>query len=726
VSGTPTSASPTAGNVRINATTGFASGSRDFSYNLIPDSIIFIVDPTTYQFQGGQAITGIDINAVAYSGTTVSNYDLSMNVTYGMTINPVNGVVGGVWSSGIPPDLLIPSSCNFSVTAEAGTLKRDMSGRLIANPGVSDAMLFVAYGNPFGEDALDSYLYATTPSESSTLYSLLTTFPSTGVGDMQFKNNEVNNNVVMLSVNTSSGGGVYRATRLDNFTFVDFPGSTSTSVTNEVSALAHIPGTSNWRAGGRRGSFDNNGEAVLFTSSNDGLSWDTSDVLFVKNDFGQAVKTRDDGSNFPENPYLNGGIALKYSSGYNVLMAGGLYNGLDGPAMVRSTDLGANWTDVNGGFAQECAYLNVDVSSMWIATGSDGYQTRTYAEGAPSSDPPSFPFTPTNTIKYSTDQGLNWSNAAGGFNMYGYELVYGNGTWVATGVTVNSSGEGNSIVPEMRFSTDGSNWSLADLSADNLFDPSNSNAIIAPLRMGSMNFDGENWNVLVIVETPGLDASTSVPVLYKHDASTSLANGWVAYELSELLQQYSPEINENTRFLTFSPPKLLYTGELPINITLSFIPSISGLGPTFTSPTTTSYLQYQYMQIPPIQISATGVGQIYYFVTAADLPPGLSFNPITAQITGAPVQIGTDSVTVYAKDDNGTSQIVIGFNTVIPRIIRKQDGAAAYTSLLRQYTEVVAAQSARDNRALPTEMRTLGEFMSPVPPPVVTPSNCPC
>jgi hypothetical protein len=132
------------------------------------------------------------------------------------------------------------------------------------------------------------------------------------------------------------------------------------------------------------------------------------------------------------------------------------------------------------------------------------------------------------------------------------------------------------------------------------------------------------------------------------------------------------------------------------------------------------------MQILPIQISATGVGQIYYFVTAADLPPGLSFDPITAQITGAPVQIGTDSVTVYAKDDNGTSQIVIGFNTVIPRIIRKQDGAAAYTSLLRQYTEVVAAQSARDNRALPTEMRTLGEFMSPVPPPVVTPSNCPC
>jgi hypothetical protein len=53
-------------------------------------------------------------------------------------------------------------------------------------------------------------------------------------------------------------------------------------------------------------------------------------------------------------------------------------------------------------------------------------------------------------------------------------------------------------------------------------------------------------------------------------------------------------------------------------------------------------------------------------------------------------------------------------------VIRKQDGAAAYTSLLKQYTEVLAAQSGRDQHMLPNQEVRLGEFMSPVPPTVIT------
>ena len=62
----------------------------------------------------------------------------------------------------------------------------------------------------------------------------------------------------------------------------------------------------------------------------------------------------------------------------------------------------------------------------------------------------------------------------------------------------------------------------------------------------------------------------------------------------------------------------------------------------------------------------------------------------------------------------------LSFTTVIARIIRKQDGAGAYTSLLRQYTEVLGAQGARDNRALPNQETRLGEFMSPEAPDVIT------
>jgi hypothetical protein len=207
--------------------------------------------------------------------------------------------------------------------------------------------------------------------------------------------------------------------------------------------------------------------------------------------------------------------------------------------------------------------------------------------------------------------------------------------------------------------------------------------------------------------------------LYRHDAVSDLDSGWFTVDISGSLTNGEPDVNSNTRFLNLRAPKYLYTGTPPINIALSIDTNI-GNGPTFTSPTTGSFVLYQYMQITPIQISATGTGQVYLFVETADLPPGLSYNRVTNQITGAPARIGTDGVTFYAKDDNGVSTFLLTFTTLVPRVIRKQDGAGAYTSLLRQYTEVLGAQNARDNRALPSQERALGEFMSPEAPDVIT------
>jgi hypothetical protein len=708
VSGTPTSSSPTAGNVTISATTGFATGTRDFSYNLIPDSMLFVVNPTNYDYQAGNSIPTIDIEAVTFSGTTVSNYDLSINPTYGMVINSSNGNISGTWTTGIPPAVLLPSSCNFTVTAQAGQLSGALSAQLNANPIVENAMLFAGFG---GSIEQESWLYSTSSSNISS-FTYLNVSSSFGFGDIQFKNNDPENNVILAS----SGLGVFRGTRLDNLFFIPFPEEPSISIENQVSSLVNIPGTSNWKAGGRRGSFDDDGDAVLFSSTDDGLTWDTSDVLFVKDESGFPIKTRDDGSNtFDDNPYLYGGLALKYDSDTNTLIAGGLVK--DGVAMGRSVDGGSNWTTMNGGFSIECGYLSLDNSSVWVATGSDKYKTFTNAPGAPSGPPP-FLSGGANTIKYSLDYGANWSDASGTFNMYGYELVYANNTWLATGVSSYNLGGQDRFVPELRYSTNGSDWEIADLSTNNLFNPSNLTALIAPLRIGSMNFDGNHWNVFVNVE-PQVSGGGSVPTLYRHDASSSLASGWFAIDISSSLTAEQPSVNSNLRFLTFTPPKFLYTGEPPINIGLSFV-TISGTGPTFTSPTSLSYIQYQYISINPIQITATGTGQVYLFVTTADLPPGLTFNQLTGIITGTPVRAGNDSVTIFAKDDNGVSSIILNFTILVPRVIRKQDGAGAYTSLLRQYTEVLGAQNARDNRVLPNQERALGEFMSPEAPDVIT------
>jgi len=121
-----------------------------------------------------------------------------------------------------------------------------------------------------------------------------------------------------------------------------------------------------------------------------------------------------------------------------------------------------------------------------------------------------------------------------------------------------------------------------------------------------------------------------------------------------------------------------------------------------------------------LQLSAVGTGIIYFFVTTATLPPGLTFNPVTNVLSGKPAQNGVFVSRFYVKDDNGVTVVDYVFTVNVPRIIRRQDGAGAYTSLLKQYTEVLAAQSARDSRALPSQEARLGEFMSPVPGPVIT------
>jgi hypothetical protein len=114
-----------------------------------------------------------------------------------------------------------------------------------------------------------------------------------------------------------------------------------------------------------------------------------------------------------------------------------------------------------------------------------------------------------------------------------------------------------------------------------------------------------------------------------------------------------------------------------------------------------------------LQLSAVGIGIIYFFVSAESLPPGLTFNPITNLLSGKPVQSGFFTTRFYASDDAGVTVVDYTFTVNVPRIIPKQDGAGAYTSLLKQYTEVLGAQSARDSRALPSQEARLGEFMSP-------------
>jgi hypothetical protein len=371
--------------------------------------------------------------------------------------------------------------------------------------------------------------------------------------------------------------------------------------------------------------------------------------------------------------------------------------------MLRSTDDGATWsTSITGGFTKETAYFNTENPDVWVATGSSGYKS--FDNLASFSDPVFS--TDTDTIKYSYDQGQNWSNAIGAFNMFGYEVIYASNIWVATGVDATIV-SGNTIYTlKLKYSTDGINWNNA---TPFTFDISSSLPFIAPLPLGSMNYDGSNWNVF------RTDLSGSSPKLYSTTSISNPTSAWTNTTVSSLPSNVS-------RVISYTHPQYLRTTgtDSPnLVITLSFDLRV-GEGPLITSPSLRSFLVYQYIPVS-IQLGAAHVsGNVYFFITNAELPPGLTFNPLTNIISGKPAQIGNYTTRVFAQDASGITVDSFNFTVNVPKLLRKQDGAGAYTSLLKQYTEVLAAQSGRDQRMLPNQERRLGEFMSPVPPAVIT------
>jgi hypothetical protein len=686
-----TSLGGTSGTVAFGATTGYASGSRDYSYNVTPDSMLFLGPNASYSYTAGQVITPIEIDAFVYSGASVDRFDLSLTPSYGLDVSSTTGTFSGTWTTGFPPGTVLPSSCNFTINATAGTFVQSLPVGFTADPVLISRMFF---------STLATNASGTLCSIPITDVSAIKLHKTSGslFSDIQFRTTSALSNDVILA--TSAGadnfvpGLVFSASNLHTGTLT-FNSGTNIDISGaNISSLTRLS-DSNWRVGGRRQSATD-ASAIMYSSANDGQTW-TLNSQYVT-----GVKTRDNGSNLFNNPYLQGGLALRAKDG--ILMAGGL----DGNVMVRSLDDGSTWDTVTGGFSKECAYFNLEDPTIWIATGSD-YSSLTTTDPAFTSP----------TIKYSTDLGLIWSNVlTGPFNLHGYEVAYGNNTWLATGVSFDLSGSTYSYTPELRSSTNGSNWTKIQFFSDLFSSNQTSNIVKAPLRLGSLAFDGTNWNVFVNVQNQ-TGTIVSIPRLYQHSASGSLLTGWSSVDLSSSFGTIGATVNSNLRVVSMTTPKLVFDENPPIDISLNFTLS-SGIGPTLTSPTTTSFSQYQYIPLTPIQLAATGTGTVYFFVPSANLPPGLTFNQFTNQLTGTPASIGNYSMTFYAKDSVGVSTLRFTFTFLIPRVIRTQDGAGAYTSLLRQYTTVLGAQNARDQVVFPTQERALGEFMSPEAPDVIT------
>lgn len=673
VSGTPLSTTPIAGNMTVEPTTGYASGTRDFSFNLIPDSILMTVPQPVYRFVAGDPVS-IQITGTSYSGTNVSNYTVA-SPNYGLVVNPTTGLISGNWTDSIPPNPILPSTGSLTFTAQAGNVTDTLPATFTVNPLVK--RFSFAW-------ALDKfYTYDDVSWSTSVKFSGEQGF------DILIKNSNVNGNFIVATASNviwrSATGGDFLPLDIDQLC---------------CSKLAVKPEFPTWWCSGIKLDDFAVPRATVIHSEDNATSWDF--LSFIQDTGSNYMLARDSNSNIG-NAYLRGGVALAYGDG--VLMAGGLADGAGSPVMLRSLDDGSTWVnDVVGGFVNETAYYNFDNSSIWVATGSSGYNSLDSESSSLS-----YGFS-TDTIKYSTDQGQTWFNGANDFTMIGYEVIYANNTWLASGLDGVSS---SSYDLKLKYSTDGSNWSNVTLFTSDPFS-NMSTPIIAPLPLGSMNYDGSNWNVFV--RTEDLSGNKTLK-LYSNPSISAAASTWTTEDLSGTFPT-----DTGLRIVSYTRPQYLRTtgSTTDLDISLTFITGDVGNGPIVSSPSSKSFLLYQYIPVSIQFGTSGGVGNVYFFVTNSDLPPGLTFNPLTNILSGNSVDLGPASTLIYVQDSSGITIENLSFTTILPRVIRKQDGAAAYTSLLKQYTEVLAAQSGRDQRMLPNQEVRLGEFMSPVPPTVIT------
>jgi len=725
LTGTPL-ISDTSGTFRVTALTGFTLDSCDYRFTLTPDSVILFTPQSSYSYLTGANVS-IPIQGLAYSGFTVSNYQFSgLSVSYGLTINSSNGDIGGTLTTSIPPQPVLPPSFSFDVCGYANTSVGVLPvSAVTTNPIVNRSYLFTNRDlwtfpvNPIGDIKL--YTADTTPtswSSSNVEYideqgsnSNGVSIGSQQVSQFRVKNTSLDSNV-FLATTTSDRYSFLRST--DGVNFSNIYVLPQSSPAAAVSSLVNLTDTSTWFAIGTSNGLDSSA-AYLSRSDDDGLTWSfvgnisrSPRFLSVRN----ALEPLTNGSN----AYLKAGATLAYANG--VLLAGGLGDGgIATDSLFRSTDF-STWNFVSGSYLRsEIAKINTDVSGLWVGVGSGNYYTGSLSSTYSTDSP---------TIMYSTDSGQTWSfsesyssngnflsNSTGGFNFIGYDIAYGNGVWIASGLSYRSDAD-TGYYPELRVSSNGSNWfkipsvGFQPLHLDYKYVP--------PIAYGPMTYISNAWNILATMT----DGTNQTVYLARH-VDTSFGN------TSQLLTDWYitpidafPLVSSSylPSFQGLTVPTYIRTGT-PTSLTLTFQNTATN-GPTFTSPTETNYVFYQYMPIEPIVFSATGTGRVYFFVDQAELPVGLVWNPLDAEITGKSVDLGPHSFNVYAKDDNGVSVQRFTINTVVPRVTRQQTSAGAYTYLVRQYVEVNAAQNARDSRTFPRQEYPLGKFMAPTAPDVVT------
>jgi hypothetical protein len=695
ITGTPTGS--TNGSFTVTASTGYTSQNKIYSYTLVPDSIILIERPEpSYALTLGGPIPAATVSGLSYSGTGVSNFVFSnLPQTYGMTIGNATGVFGGTLTTSLPPDPVLPSNVSFSVYASAGLLTAGISAELNTLNAAQDQW-FVLAGKSIGNTVanLNSWTTVAALDMSATRLTDYSIRPYT-VDTRSIAAVTGTREVFQTETGTSFTKYLLPYTEAANPTY-------GTVIDMGPRAIVRNPTTPSTLYGVGYDGPELIGEGIIhigafWKSLDNGVTWSSNYPILVTGG-GQTGGIVDAFSH---------GNAIAYKSGILLIGGeGGFAPGpttpeqLPNPSIARSTDFGETWTAMTDPPGRWVNQFNVD-ATRWVVIGSDSYiPNQTFSTGFPSG-----------TIRYSDDQGLTWSAATGGPNYIGELLTYGNGTWIAGGQSWSYTNERMEIL--LAGSTNGATWTTFTLSdvypINPTFYPEYDEERSS--RLDSILYDGTNYVIIITnIHNPG-SSPYYYPYIHTHPADgSSLSSGWSTPVLSSTLEALAGSA-------LVSGLKGRYTASVggPAQPVLSF-PTQASNGPMVTSPTNRSIVLYQYAPMTPIQFTATGTGTIYFFVRDTELPRGLTFNQLTNTLSGTPMLLGNSTVTFYVKDDNGVTLLNFEIRVIVPTIDRQQTSAGAWTSLVRQYTVVNAAQNSLNGRALPATDPPLGEFLRPYPP----------
>lgn len=721
IQGTPTTS--VFGNYTIVANTGYQTAtSAPKSYGVLPDFILFTTPEIRYNISPGGAVPAIEFDAVTRSGLNVSNFLIDLSASgnpptqFGVTMNS-NGMFGGTMTTSLPPDPIIPTvQIPFFVTAQAPNI----TGNTEFYIGTDNPYALRSYAIEYSSNAFGIYYTDVVLSNTDVPNYILdqdygswtgintSNTPNTWCSDIAYRtttssNGFTSNITIMVAANDICTGYLLRSTDGISFTTPTLPTGTV------ITSLLYSSNQSKWYGAG----IENlNPDAVfLFESSNDGVTWSNAGQVAG----GTRVLTTRTGSNSVFETYGTR-IIEEFSTFLNSnvlsIVGGSNFSTPGFTTRAETLNYGTTWDTSYAMLAEGNGSL-FD-GNYRIVYGSDYYLTT-------NGNTDDF-IGSTTTMKAFNMNTNSLDGVVSEFNVVCYDVKKFTNFGLALGVHYYT---GLGYRQEIRYSTTTLGgtilrgpWVFLDLQYEgNSVFPYSATRPIPTLKLGPIFSDGVSVHVTVI--TPSLQRGIYSHLLSDPDPST----GWT-FKTSKSTSFFDANFN------SILPPVRISTGDIQPYIDFVVRDSVTGdpfPTPVFTSPTNREYNFYQYVQIEPIQIAAvTGGlfgGPITLFILDADLPAGLQFNPITGIISGRPFEaFQRRQLPVYAYDGSFGSytRIVLTVSSLVPRVVKHQTSAGAYTSLVRQYTEVNAAQNARDNRVYPAAERALGEFMSPPAPDVVT------